>query len=549
MALPSQKYQNPKRTITGTSNTIFPDDVVILCDTSSGAVSLTLQAIPNDYWSTQYTLYVVDSGNNATTNNITINAPSGQTINGASSFVINTSGASVVVSIVANNKYIGQYSVTAGGTPATAPIIVKDLATFQSEQASNSLQVDYWYYITNVWTDPIWGYGWSVLVRCVLNNRISKEAFAIWNAGIIPTPSSPEYYISVTLFSNTDPSLGMVINECVGDAMKITATQANTYNTASPSIKYLREDIPVVVELNDVSTSSNGLFQAFLNNTGLTIQGFGTSLSTSKSYTLNYATNQATPISYYDTIQNEGSALTQRTIIDFVGDGVTATDDVANQKTIVTIPNGSGTWQNIPYDDGDTTNAPGCNGRYLSSAGGGTGGGASFAEWFAYKGTSGTWNTSTPSARRLKYRINGDNSCQIMGQIIRTITPIAGNIDLGNSAFLYNVSTFSFISFDSNILLNYPINIPSLTSGTDLLKFIPCILYVFVEGALNLTNFGTASKLASFPCQCILYQPSAGVGYIQFYVTGGALATLTGLVGSHALMIVINTTFSIQYNN
>lgn len=38
----------------------------------------------------------------------------------------------------------------------------------------------------------------------------------------------------------------------------------------------------------------------------------------------------------YDTVQNEGSNLTQRSTIDFVGAGVTASDD--GSKTIVTIP-------------------------------------------------------------------------------------------------------------------------------------------------------------------------------------------------------------------
>ena len=39
-------------------------------------------------------------------------------------------------------------------------------------------------------------------------------------------------------------------------------------------------------------------------------------------------------------IQDEGVDLTRRDIIDFVGAGVTATDDALNNKTIVTIPGG-----------------------------------------------------------------------------------------------------------------------------------------------------------------------------------------------------------------
>jgi hypothetical protein len=42
------------------------------------------------------------------------------------------------------------------------------------------------------------------------------------------------------------------------------------------------------------------------------------------------------------TIQDEGSILTQRSILDFVGSGVTVTDDATNGKTVVTIPGGGG---------------------------------------------------------------------------------------------------------------------------------------------------------------------------------------------------------------
>lgn len=42
----------------------------------------------------------------------------------------------------------------------------------------------------------------------------------------------------------------------------------------------------------------------------------------------------------YDTVQDEGAALTQRQIIDFAGAGVTAIDDAANSRTLVTIPGG-----------------------------------------------------------------------------------------------------------------------------------------------------------------------------------------------------------------
>jgi hypothetical protein len=121
-----QKYPNNIRTISGLANTPFQDDVVLNCDTTAGAVVLNLLDIPTDKWSTQYKLYVVDSRNNAAVNNITINAPVGFTINGASSFVINSNGASLLIRIANNSAYVGQYSVISAGGSGYNAIQLKD---------------------------------------------------------------------------------------------------------------------------------------------------------------------------------------------------------------------------------------------------------------------------------------------------------------------------------------------------------------------------------------------------------------------------------------
>ncbi len=114
-----QKYPNNIRTINGLNNIPFQDDVVLECDTSAGAVSINLLDIPVNggvgYWSTQYKLYIVDKSNNAGVNNITVNAPVGSKINGASSFVINSNGASLLIRVASNTNYVGQYSVIGGG--------------------------------------------------------------------------------------------------------------------------------------------------------------------------------------------------------------------------------------------------------------------------------------------------------------------------------------------------------------------------------------------------------------------------------------------------
>ncbi len=107
------KYKNTSRTISGTYS-VKDTDVVLLCDTSSGSVTITLDTFTADYWSTQYKLYIKDNSSNASVNNITVNAPTGYTINGASSYVIIANGTSIVIIISGNTEYIANYSVIPG---------------------------------------------------------------------------------------------------------------------------------------------------------------------------------------------------------------------------------------------------------------------------------------------------------------------------------------------------------------------------------------------------------------------------------------------------
>jgi hypothetical protein len=91
---------------------IFNDDSILLCDTTLAPVTINLLDIPNDYWNTPWKLYVVDKSNNASVNNITINAGAGQTINGASSITLSVNGECALIRIVGNTQYIGQLSAS-----------------------------------------------------------------------------------------------------------------------------------------------------------------------------------------------------------------------------------------------------------------------------------------------------------------------------------------------------------------------------------------------------------------------------------------------------
>jgi hypothetical protein len=109
MQLYSTTYKNQFRIVSGTL-TINNDDCILYCDTSSGAVTINLIDIPSNFWSTQYKLYVVDNSNNAGSNNITINAPTGFTINGSASLILSINGESAIVRVSGNTTYIAEIS-------------------------------------------------------------------------------------------------------------------------------------------------------------------------------------------------------------------------------------------------------------------------------------------------------------------------------------------------------------------------------------------------------------------------------------------------------
>ena len=110
LPLPSTKYPNVQRTVTGLVD-VFPDDVILNCDTATGTVTISLGEIPYNAttgvgnWSTQYRLYINDISNNAGTNNITLVAGLGQTINNQATVVLNTNGANGYVIITGNTEY------------------------------------------------------------------------------------------------------------------------------------------------------------------------------------------------------------------------------------------------------------------------------------------------------------------------------------------------------------------------------------------------------------------------------------------------------------
>ena len=156
MILNSTKYKNPERTIIGTPvpvvNQVSTADTIILCDTSGGAIILQLLEIPNDQWNTTYKVYIADKTNNASVNNITINAPVGFTINNQPSLVISNNGGSVLIRVASNTGYLGSLNFSTGSVsvvnrqnPFAVPVTLTtaldtlDISGFQTTAIGNDV--------------------------------------------------------------------------------------------------------------------------------------------------------------------------------------------------------------------------------------------------------------------------------------------------------------------------------------------------------------------------------------------------------------------------
>ena len=111
MALFATQYPNNSRTVIGTP-VVFNDDSILLCDTALAPVTINLLEIPDGYWNTPWKLYVIDKSNNASVNNITINAGVGQTINGASSITLSVNGECALIRIISDSQYVAQISAS-----------------------------------------------------------------------------------------------------------------------------------------------------------------------------------------------------------------------------------------------------------------------------------------------------------------------------------------------------------------------------------------------------------------------------------------------------
>jgi hypothetical protein len=139
MELNTTYYNNNSRIVSGTP-IVYQDDVILLCDTSTGAVTINLLEIPDNQWMTTYKLYIIDNSNNASVNNITINAGVGQLINDQPSITISTNGEGCLVRIISNNQYI---STASGGVVSNALEVLDEGVSLTPNAASMNFVGDY----------------------------------------------------------------------------------------------------------------------------------------------------------------------------------------------------------------------------------------------------------------------------------------------------------------------------------------------------------------------------------------------------------------------
>jgi hypothetical protein len=229
------KYPNNSRVISGVA-TIYRDDVILLCDTSSAPVTINLFDIPNGFWSTQWKLYIIDNNNNASVNNITINAGVGQLVNNQANLILNSNGASAVIEIVSNTSFIANLTNVGGGGGSVNSVTGLDTDN----------------------TDPT-----NPIVQ------IAVDGVTITGLG---TPSSPLVAVGGGSGYNTVENEGVALTQrstinFIGRYVNATDNGAKTEVTINPII----EDITNGDLINAIATNTllKGLFYRVIDTNGI----------------------------------------------------------------------------------------------------------------------------------------------------------------------------------------------------------------------------------------------------------------------------------------
>jgi hypothetical protein len=297
---------------------------------------------------------------------------------------------------------------------------------------------------------------------------------------------------------------------------------------------------------------SGGTETLVVQNYKCLIQGSGTLAS---NYTINFSGTPATGKNFL--IFFKGNVNRASYNFNILGTNLTETQ-LGRESTIEAVFNGTswdlnvyintvsddwvegsiaGTWQNIPYDNGDIINAPSASGTYTNTAG--TEGTNYLGQWRAYKGIATDYSAATPSNRRLKYRRNLDGTVQIMGHLRKqfAVPSATTSVKLDDPDYANQiVSPTQAVIMSTEVLWYYEFasSIPDL--GTNLIQIIPCDLYVEDTTADNNDLFFSNDKIW------------VGKGTLMVFNTFMSLYsadTITGLTASrnYTLSAFINTSY------
>ena len=199
MILDSQKYQNTTRTITGLVNFVFNTDTIVICDTTLGPVQIELLEIPANSWNTTRKFYFLDSGN-ATTNNITITAPAGFTINGQSTLVLNANNQNALVRVGSNTDYL---AYTSTGNGSNLAVLNQGVQITPSASSMNFLGIQATAVgnAVTIQNNFISGTYAQISALATANNLIPSQSYAITNAlyGSLPTTNIAVYLEAISV--------------------------------------------------------------------------------------------------------------------------------------------------------------------------------------------------------------------------------------------------------------------------------------------------------------------------------------------------------------
>jgi len=259
------KYKNNSRVISGLVNVVYDSDLILLCDTSLGAVNLTLPEIPENRFSTQYKLYVVDNSNNAVINNITITAPTGFTIQSSTTAKINANGGICIVTISSNKSYNAEFNYNESGNP----IIVKNEGVNITPNATSINFVGATVEATAVGTDvtvtvtssgnpiAVKNEGTQITPTALSFNFVGNLVNATSVAGAVQIDINSSFYsVNYTLLQTLISTNALIPNQqyLISDAIFINTP----FETPSINIT-----VPIVVQAittNEVSLSGSGIF-------------------------------------------------------------------------------------------------------------------------------------------------------------------------------------------------------------------------------------------------------------------------------------------------